>query len=70
MTHADINNLEIVGYIFDTGEKKIGIEGHYDKNIDAIVFPRPAFDCFVRRYLNGEVNDYETDLEKYVFGCP
>ena len=55
MTHEDINWLDTVDYIFDTGEKKIGIRGHYDKDIEAIVFAKPAFDCLVRRYLNCEI---------------
>ena len=59
MTHDDINWLDIVDYIFDTEKKKIGIQGHYDKEIDAIVFSRTAFDCLAKRYLNCEVKEYK-----------
>lgn len=56
MTHNDINDLDIIEYVFEINGKKKGIEAHYDKNIDALVFPKSPFEYIVK-LLGGEIID-------------
>ena len=44
MTHADINDLETRYYIFKIGDRGKVIQARYDKDTDALIFPRAAFD--------------------------
>lgn len=56
MTHNDINDLDVIGYAFEINGKKKGIVAHYDKNIDALVFPKSTFEYIVK-LLGGEIID-------------
>ena len=55
MTNNDINNLEVRDYIFKIGDRGKGIQARYDADIDALIFPRAAFD-YVFELLEEELS--------------
>ena len=44
MTYEEINKLEERPYVFKIGDRCKGIMARYDKDTDAVIFPRAAFD--------------------------
>ena len=67
MTHADINDLETRDYIFKIGDRGKGIKARYDKNTEALIFPRGPFD-YVFELLN-EALSQEQKSGKWEFHC-